>query len=225
MRNILLGAASALALAPGVASAALTLNVPSATSDVPGATKVIPMEIFFSETAPVVNEQLAGFTLRLEIVGGSSTGVHMASPTSTTANPTAIQLTPTEHPYVLSNSTLDSNTGEPTAPARPSIPANPDAYTPNSLTVSGLTDPGLEQNVDDNEGLLKFYIAIEPTAAPGTYAIMLDPLVTAFSDANAADIPVGFTPLAATIVVTPEPASLGLLALGGLLGLRRRRTA
>lgn len=217
MRNILLGAASALALAPGVASAALTLNLPSVNiTEVPTTTQTLQVEAFFTETPPVVDERLAGFAVRVEVIGGTANGVHIQ-----TAKPSRLQLTPTDHPYVLNGGTTNADTGEP-APARPEIPANDDAYTVNSITLAGLTDSGKEQNIDDNEGVVRFAVIIE-AGTVGAFPMNFDTLVTSFADADGAPIPVALAN--GLITITPEPASLGLLALGGLLGLRRRRNA
>ena len=77
---------------------------------------------------------------------------------------------------------------------------------------------------------MRIPITVLPTAAPGS---TFDISLPSGSDTNSLLLIVSGnlttvlpdTITGSTITVTPEPASLGLLALGGLFGLRRRRSA
>lgn len=223
MRNILLGAATAaLALAPSVASAAFVLTVPETTVDVPAAATTVNVDIFFSEIDPATaNNTLAGFAVRLDIDKGSAAGVHLP-----TNKPTGLNLSTDAaggaHPYIFLTAGTNADTGDP-APARPAIPANDEAYGPATITAAGLADAGREPAIPLGAGVLRVPIVIEPGTAPGLYALTLDPLVTSF--ANAAGDPIAVSLDNGFINVTPEPASLSLLGLGGLFALRRRRMA
>jgi MYXO-CTERM domain-containing protein len=69
------------------------------------------------------------------------------------------------------------------------------------------------------------FYTIDPGAAPGTYHINLDPSGTLFVSGDTGEaIPVDISD-PGTVVVTPEPGSLALLGVAGLLALRRRRSA
>jgi hypothetical protein len=222
MRNILLGAATAaLALAPSVASAAFVLTVPEITTDVPATATTVNVDIFFSEIDPATaNNTLAGFAVRLDVDKGSATGIHLP-----TNKPTGVGLSPATadgHPYIFLTAGTNPDDGTP-APARPAIPANDEAYGPATITAAGLADAGREPAIPLGAGVLRVPLVIEPGVAPGVYALTLDPLVTSF--ANAAGDPIAVSLDNGFINVTPEPASLSLLGLGGLFSLRRRRMA
>lgn len=96
----------------------------------------------------------------------------------------------------------------------------------NRAVASAFLTTGSAQ-ATDNVGLVRIPFTI-PAGARGTVQIQVDPdpfTGTALGDPNAQ--PVEFTTAVGTITITPipEPAGLSVLALGGLLALRRRRLA
>ena len=71
----------------------------------------------------------------------------------------------------------------------------------------------------------RIYYSVDPGAAPGFYNIRLEESTTRIYTANEfgwVPPPVGVTD-AGRVLVTPEPSGLVVLALGGVLALRRRR--
>ena len=238
MRSILLGAAAALGLFPVLASAAVvTVNtglyntadgtVPTTAVSapiIPGpAEQRIIAEIFAVDNDPAdataaEQERLNTVTIRLlgggfsTTTGGSAPRFNIPGATFGTAG------RPTHHPYVFAD--LES------------IPAIENfGSQPNRLQF-GITAPGQEDEADiintgangtGKSGFLKLPIIIPANATPGTYTITVD---LAGSQLAGRGAPINLTAgQAATFTIVPEPASLGLIVLGGLLTLRRRRVA
>lgn len=208
-----------LAMVPSFASAAVKVNIGDRTAL--GGNPVIPGVLTGSTlTVPVVftgtdaeNELLGGYDLLfiLERVGGAS-GASFKDPFATR---------PTSN-FVFGNVTGVVDFGIANANPAPS----PTSFLLNVLDNSSVntvdvpqTGPGL--NAAD------LVLNIDGLAG-GTYRIRLDPVISSLStsDPNRADpvITTDFTDVG-TIEIVPEPTSLSLLAIGGLLALRRRRTA
>ena len=69
----------------------------------------------------------------------------------------------------------------------------------------------------------RIYYTVDPAAAPGRYSITLEPRTTRTYAVDQIELPVDVTD-PGLVLVTPEPSGLAVLALSGLLALRRRRT-
>jgi len=97
---------------------------------------------------------------------------------------------------------------------------------PDRLLVGGGIGSGPPVNVMTGAKAARVYYTIDPSTAPGVYRITIDPITTAFNylDPNCS---MCYPPPASddgVILVTPEPSGLALVALGGVLAIRRRRT-
>lgn len=219
-RVALMSVGCVLAMVPSFASAAVKVNIGDRT--VAGGNPVIPSVLSASTvTVPVVftgtddeNELLGGYDILfiLERVGPVSSGVTFKPPYATR---------PTEN-FVFGNVSGLVDFGIASANPSPS----PTSFLLNVLDNSPVntvdvpqTGPGL--NAAD------LVLNVEGISA-GSYRIRIDPDISALStsDPNRADpvIATDFSDVG-TIEVIPEPTSLSLLAVGGLLALRRRRTA
>lgn len=218
-RVALMSVGCVLAMAPSFASAAVKVNIADRT--VGGGNPVIPSVLTESTvTVPVIftgtdteNELLGGYDILfiLEKVGTAS-GASFKEPYARR---------PTSN-FVFGNVTGLVDFG--IASANPA--ASPTTFLLNVLDNSAVntvnvpeTGPGLNAAdlVLNVEGL-----------SLGTYRIRMDVITSALSsaDPNRPDpvITTDFSDVG-TIEIVPEPTSLSLLAIGGLLALRRRRTA
>lgn len=157
------------------------------------------LEVFFS-SATAANEGLAGFSVRVDLTGGSAGGVQFVPPPVTT----------TTHPWVF-------------APA--AQPVSLVNFMSDFDTIQATADAALgnDQNIDTNEGIVRIQFRVPQGTALGIYPVTLN-VTSFFSDAAGEEIAFVATP--GTITVTPEPAALSLLALAAAgLGIRHRRRA
>jgi hypothetical protein len=69
----------------------------------------------------------------------------------------------------------------------------------------------------------RVYYTVDPGTAPGLYRITLEPRTTRTYAVDQIELPVDVAD-PGLVLVTPEPSALALLALGGVLALRRPRT-
>jgi hypothetical protein len=201
MKRFVLGLACVLFIAPGVASAALSLNfVPS--TPLPGSPGGVPGEQFvdlvFNETAPTTNEGLFAYDLYI------------------VRDKPGINLIRAEKPdnWVF------------TAPGAGFSQAGPEfTHLPDLIVVNALGDLlGANQDIVSGTKAVRIFYTMDPNAPAGSYHIMLDqsPGTTLFVSGDTGEaIPVDISSVFTVIV--PEPASLSLLGVSGLLLLRRRR--
>ena len=220
MRSFLLGAVAALGLAPAFASAAVVLNIENTTVDATDGLAKTAFVTVFGTDATNDNERMNAYTIAINGTGtdgsnafGSANGVKFQVPGSNfgaAGKPTA------PHAYVFS--ALD-----------PVPPVENFSSTASRLQF-GATAINQDDEVNVGPGLdgfIRIPIVIPAGAKSGVYTLTIDPTATSLAGVGA---PIVATPgqagtLTVTGVVVPEPASLGLIALGGLFALRRRRLA
>ena len=204
-RLIVLGVGSLLAFAPSMASAALRVVLPERNEPL---TSLLPgQNVYdvFLEGTDAEDEQLFayGLGLILEKVGGVTPGaVTFATPF-------------VERPgdnFVFATSNFTPGT---TGPNRVELDAE---------------NTGALVNVPQGQQLkiARLILNVDATALGQEYRIRLDPDRSGFGsgDPGRAD-PIITTDVSDTgiLTVVPEPATASLLVVGGLLALRRRRTA
>ena len=231
MRSILLGAAAALGLFPAMVSAAV-VRIDSQLYDSTGlvplpATPIVPLPTQQTVLAEIFGTDLDGADERLTAVTIRAIGEGFSTTTTGSAPrfqfPTpASAARPTQHPYVFG-----LGEGGPASEIQP--PVENFGTQPNRLQF-GITVVGQDDEVNivnppngHRDGFIKVPIIIPANATPGTYSIRIDLSGSQIAGAGA-PITVQAGP-AATFTIVPEPASMGLIVLGGLLALRRRRVA
>ena len=166
---LFLATALAVVLDPPAASAALKLTVESVTLDEsPKSTFIQPIEVFFQETAPVVNENLASYSVRA-VLGNGGTGVAFVPPGAT----------PTGHPWVFPAGTTFTD------------------FQSSATVVQVAADADAGVNVDNNEGVLRIAVRIPAGTPAGTYPITIDTTgdagLSPTTFVNTSANPIGFT--------------------------------
>jgi hypothetical protein len=227
MRSFLLGAAVALGFAPAIASATVQLNFEqqtlpvTVTKGVTNADQVVFLESYATDVDNT-DERLNAYTIALTGTGngfGDPAGVRFKVPTGTNFGAAG---KPVNHPYVFG--LLD-----------PVPPVENFSSTPGRLQF-GATAINQEDEVNvgpGRDGLIRVPITVpfNLNLPAGTYNYTINFVPSAASLAGLGDpiaiAPTGGTPGTFSVVVidVPEPASMGLIGLGGLLTLRRRRVA
>jgi hypothetical protein len=211
MKRLTLGLVCVLCLAPQLASAALSLQIGPQSSPASPDTTFVPVppggqqffDLIFNETDPVeANEGLFAYDLAMRLVrpAGVTGGVNLAG----------IQAAP-------DNFVLGSDAAK---------------YT---FSVATSTADEVLANVSSNNDLFpinngqkaaRVFYTIAPDAPFGNYTIAFDSASTVFGSGDPqrpeVEIHVNLTD-AGVIGYIPEPGALGLLGVGGLLALRRRR--
>jgi hypothetical protein len=202
-----LGIASVLAMMPIAASAAVKLNIEDKRDLIPVTAGTQFVDLVFETTGEnetTINENLAFYDIGVRLVkvrGGAGGGVQFVSP------------------FV----------GKPdnfVFPDNAEI-AVVDETTPTFAFAN--IDANSSSNFDITTGkkAARLYFQVDPlTALDAVYELRFDRDYTTIS-AGAGDDPNIVTDLSdlGQISFIPEPGSLSLLAIGGLLALRRRRTA
>jgi MYXO-CTERM domain-containing protein len=201
MKRFVLGLGCVIAMVPGVASAALSLAI---APDITVPANAIPtgeqfVDLVFNETAPTANEGLFAYDLYL------------------TRDKPGINLVRAEKP----DNWVFTSSGASFQEAGPEF-----SHKPDLIVVNAIGDLlGANQDIQDGTKAARVFYTIDPGAAPGVYHIGLDPAGTLFVSGDTGEaIPVDISDTG-TVTVTPEPGSLALLGVAGLLALRRRRSA
>jgi hypothetical protein len=205
MKRAVLGIGCVLALLPGVASAALVSKVQDKVLPL-GASGVQFVDIVFEATGAnqSADEALAFYDLGLRLVkrGGTLGNITFVTPFAEKLPNAEGFIFPDAAEFVVAESS-------PTA-----ILANVSANTSANFDITSGKKAG------------RVYFTVDPlTSLDSVYEIQLDPDLTIFA-AGAGDDPIIPVTLASgQITFIPEPGTLSLLAIGGLMALRRRRTA
>jgi hypothetical protein len=203
MKRFVLGLGCVLAMMPGVASAALSTQIGPDIIVRPGAIPVGEqfMDIVFNETGPNVNEGLFAYDLYI------------------TRDRPGINLLRAEKP---SDNFVFKSAG---ASFQQADISNPVA---GLIVVNAIGDLlGANQDIENGSKAARVFYTIDQSAPVGTYRITLDqtPGTTLFVSGDTGEaINVDSTD-PGTVTVVPEPASLSLLGIAGILALRRRRSA
>jgi hypothetical protein len=204
MRSILLGAVAAVGLWPAVASAVVTVR-PADQVGRPGET--VPVEVYADPLTltPDANEQLNAYTMTMSaITFAGANDPSFVVP----ANFTFEINTDATHQYVFTA-------------ADP--PFDPTSGSDRKLVFLSAAPGTASTNLDAvRNGFGKVMVSIPQGAQPGIYTMRIDNDFLSLGGATGTIDAIGGT---GTFTVVPEPASLGLVAIGGLLALRRRRTA
>jgi hypothetical protein len=209
-----LGCVAGLML-PSIASAALSLQIgPQSSPATPDATYTTPglpsgqqfFDLIFTETDPTVNEGLFAYDLAASVVRPAGMGSGQG-----------LRLGGAERP--ADNYVLDVPSGSTFTVAE---------NTPDRLLVNVSSNNDLADITTGKKAARVFY-TLDPAAVPGNYTIVFDTASTVFGSGDPnqpLEIPVTLTDAGfVRIDIVPEPASLSLLGIAGLLALRRRRTA
>jgi hypothetical protein len=203
VKRLALALGCVLALAPGVASAALSISFGPDITKPAGA---IPsgelfFDLVFSETAPITNEGLFAYDLYL------------------VRNMPGINLVRAEKPdnWVF------------TSPGASFQQAGPEfSHSPGLLVVNAIGELlGANQDIVNGTKAARVFYTIDPDAPCALYTISLDnsPGTTLFVSGDTGDaIPVDISDRG-TVRCTPEPTSLLLPGVAGMLALRRLRPA
>ena len=152
------------------------------------------LEVFFTETGGTPDENLVAYSVGLNM--GGQPGVSFIPP----------PVAPTGRPFVFPAGTPVDDTGS------------------NASRVRSLSAlPSGDADITNGAGVLRIPFTVAQGAALGERPVTfeLQGGLTEFSDDIGGIIE--FTPVNGAINVIPEPAALGLLGIGGVLFLRRRR--
>jgi hypothetical protein len=196
MKRHLLALACVVAIAPAVASAALSITIGPDINVCTAGEQFF--DLVFNETGTPVNEGLFAYDLYLQ------------------RDKPGVNLVRVEKPdnWVF------------TSPGASFQEAGPEfSQKPGLIVVNAIGDLlGANQDIVDGTKAARVFYTLDPNVAPGVYHISLDPAGTLFVSGDTGEaIPVDIGP--PFTIITPEPAGLSLLGIAGLLALRRRRAA
>ena len=198
MKRFALGLGCVLALLPGVASAALSIDIgPDIFSDNNPTTEHF-FDLVFHETGAPTNEGLFAYDLYLK------------------ADRPGIKLLRAEKPdnWVF------------TSPGASFQEAGPEfSNKPGLIVVNAIGDLlGANQDIVDGTKAARVFYTIDENLPRGAYKLTLDPAGTLFVSGDTGEaIPVDISN-PGTVIVEPEPTALPLLAVAGVLAVRRRRS-
>lgn len=204
MRSILLGTVAAIGLWPAVASAAVTVK-PQDQIGRPGDT--VAIEVFADPTTLTAgtNEHLNAYTMTMS-----------AAAFSGASDPSFV--VPANFTFEING---DATHGYVFTAADP--PFDPTGNSSRNLVflsaAPGTADTDLSET---RNGFGRVMVTIPAGTPVGQYTLRVDNDFLSLGGSAGTIDAVGGT---GTLTIVPEPASLGLVAIGGLLALRRRRTA
>jgi len=200
MNRFAFGLAFVLALAPGVASAALSVEIGPDIVLVPGQvpTGELFFDLVFHETGPATNEGLFAYDLYLQ---RSMPGINLVR---------------AEKPdnWVF------------TSPGASFQEAGPEfSNKPGLIVVNAIGDLlGANQDIVDGTKAARVFFTLDPFLAPVPLQISLDPAGTLFVSGDTGEaIPVDISD-PGTVRFIPEPTGLSFAGVACALALRRRRT-
>jgi hypothetical protein len=198
MKRFAIGFASVLAMAPGVASAALSITVgPDIGLPDQNPKGEFCFDLVFNETGTPTDEGLFAYDLYLS---RSQPGINL------------IRAEKPEN-WVF------------TSPGAVFQEAGPEfSDKPGLIVVNAIGDLlGANQDIVDGTKAARVFYTMDPGFAPGIYRIILDPAGTLFvSGVTGEVIPVDISD-AGTVTYTPEPSGLSFAGMACVLVLRRRR--
>ena len=204
MRSILLGAVAAVGLWPAVASAVVTVRPGNYTAG-PGETVAIEVYADASTLTPATHEHLNAYTMTMsaaEFAGANDPSFVVPGNFTFEINS---DLT---HQYVFTATD---------PPFDPTSGSNRGLVFLSAAPGQADTDMDVVKN-----GFGKIMVTVPANAPFKTYTLRVDNDFLSLGGSAGTIEATGGT---GTLTIIPEPASLGLVAIGGLLALRRRRTA
>jgi len=213
MRSYLLGAAAALGLFPVMASAVVSVNG-DRLEVIPGAAQQTVYIDVFGVDVDNTDERLNTYTIAVNAPLFSGTVANMPRfqiPAGGTGSLGSVVRPSPAHPFVFG--------GLETIPPIESFGSTPSRlqFASNAIEQTDEVNLGTTRN-----GFIRLPIIVPANAAPGIYNLNIERVELAGLGAPIVGTIGTSVP---TLVIVPEPASLGLVGLGGLLMLRRRRVA
>jgi hypothetical protein len=220
MKRFVLGMGLLGLMVPGVASAALSLQMGpqnGSASPANNDASLLPLvdnglkfiDLIFHETGGVNPEGLFTYDIGLNLVRPGGSGVSLITVPTGGNGAGAVALAP--NPVF--------NTG--------SAPSFQISESSPTRLVFNVTSGGDLNDIDEGESAARVFYNVDPGAAPGVYRLQFDPDYTVFGSGDPnlpLSIDVALTDQG-VLQVVPEPGTLSLLGIAGLLALRRRRTA
>ena len=196
MKRFAFGLGCVLAMAPGVASAALSLAISPDINVCAEGEQFF--DLVFNETGTPVNEGLFAYDLYI------------------TRDKPGINLIRAEKPdnWVF------------TSPGATFQEAGPEfSHKPGLIIVNAIGDLlGGNQDIVDGTKAARVYYTIDPDMFPGVYHVDIDPTGTLFVSGDTGEaIPVDISD-PGTVRFIPEPTGLSFAGVACALALRRRRT-
>ena len=215
MRLMLLGAAAALGLCPVVASAVVVVRAENVFAN-PG--ERIPIEIF-AEPGDATNERLEAFTIAVEapqFAAANAPKFVIPAPRKRSGQ----EADPSAPLLQIFDRTVNKGYVFGPAGEEPIDPAGFSDTDTVLLSATGTSQVDIENPIRSGFGRILVQI---PANAPigSVFAITIDPTFLSLAGGTF----IAAVPGAGSITIVPEPASMGLIVLGGLLTLRRRRVA
>jgi hypothetical protein len=195
-----------------IASAVVTVKPENVTVTPNGSDQTVSIEVFATNPDDSENERLNAYTISLDAptFAASGNAPHFIIPSSFAfADPTA-------HPYVFA--AFPGN--------GPVDPAGLSDFK-TVLLSAALGGTGQEANISNNlNGFAKIQVMVPAGTPAGVYPINIpQPAEGGFLSLGSAGPSIVAVGAPGLLTVAPEPGSLGLIAIGGLLALRRRRVA
>ena len=203
-RSCILVAALLVAAVPGVASAAVQVNIGVTFIPQVGPDALYTFEVFGTDLDGS-NERLNAYTVAIDGVGFRPDGIRFVVP-----GPSFTAGRPSVNPYVFKDMQ--------TIP-----PIENFGSTPQRLQF-GATAIGQDDEVDidpTHNGFLKFSVLVPRNTPSGVYPLVVDPRALSLAGLGAPIVAVPGT--FGVVIVGPEPSAAALLVFPSLALLRRTR--